>query len=189
MWIFKEDQILTEDNRIVMHEWEHPLMKAKADWVCQNGGNILELGFGMGISASYIQEHKINSHTICENNPEVLERLREWAKDKPNVIVLEGDWYDNVPQMHRYDGILMDTYNDMHWYEFPDILPNITNITCAVTWWNACPAPYYINQEKLPNTEFKVFDIDPPENDYFNHKHYFLPKCIFEVKTFKEDIN
>ena len=30
----------------VMHKWEHPIMKVKADFVCQNGGDIIEFGFG-----------------------------------------------------------------------------------------------------------------------------------------------
>ena len=47
-YIFYKEKIVDSKGCTVMHEWEHPLMKAKADWVCQNGGDILELGFGMG---------------------------------------------------------------------------------------------------------------------------------------------
>ena len=90
----------------VMHKWEHPIMKVKADFVCQNGGDIIEFGFGMGISANYIQKHNIKSHTICEINPQILETLYIWAQDKPNVTILEGDWYDNIDKMGKYDGIL-----------------------------------------------------------------------------------
>jgi guanidinoacetate N-methyltransferase len=75
----------------IMHAWERPVMKELAKWACTNGGDIIEFGFGMGISASYIQQHNINSHTICERNPAVIKRLQKWAKDKPNVIILEGD--------------------------------------------------------------------------------------------------
>ena len=50
----------------VMMDWEDPLMSASAAYVCENGGDILEIGFGMGISANYIQSHTINSHTIIE---------------------------------------------------------------------------------------------------------------------------
>ena len=51
----------------VMMDWEHLIMSASAAYITQNGGDILELGFGMGISAGYIQSHSIDSHTIYEN--------------------------------------------------------------------------------------------------------------------------
>ena len=35
----------------VMMTWEDSIMKASADYVCEGGGDILEIGFGMGISA------------------------------------------------------------------------------------------------------------------------------------------
>ena len=41
----------------VMMDWEDELMKKSAEYVCENGGDILEIGFGMGISANYIQSH------------------------------------------------------------------------------------------------------------------------------------
>ena len=53
----------------VMMDWEDSLMSASAAYVCENGGDILEIGYGMGISAGYIQSHSISSHTIIENHP------------------------------------------------------------------------------------------------------------------------
>ena len=76
------------DNLEVMMSWEDPLMSASAAYVCQNGGDILEIGFGMGISAGYIQSHSINSHTICENHPQIIPLALEWAEDKPNVTIV-----------------------------------------------------------------------------------------------------
>ena len=52
----------------VMMSWEDTLMSASAAYVCEGGGDILEIGFGMHISADYIQSHTINSHTIIENH-------------------------------------------------------------------------------------------------------------------------
>ena len=48
-----------------MHNWEHPIMKKHSEVITRNGGDILELGFGMGISADYIQKQNINSHREC----------------------------------------------------------------------------------------------------------------------------
>ena len=97
----------------VMSTWETPIMQLHADMVCANGGHILEFGFGMGISAGLIQEHDIESHTIIEINDGIYDRLVEWAKDKPNVIPVKGDWYDDIPTTRKYDGIFYDGFGDM----------------------------------------------------------------------------
>ena len=67
--LFESDKIYYNDagNSIemqVMMDWEDVVMKKSADYVCQNGGDILEIGFGMGIAANYIQANTITSHTI-----------------------------------------------------------------------------------------------------------------------------
>ena len=41
----------------------------------------------MGISANYIQEQDIESHTIIELNDEIYNRFLEWSKDKPNTKI------------------------------------------------------------------------------------------------------
>lgn len=87
------------DGYEVMNSWEHPLMKRHADLACRNGGDILEIGFGMGISANYIQSNNISSHTIVEIHPQILKYLREWSKDIPNVRIIEGDWFDKIDEI------------------------------------------------------------------------------------------
>ena len=161
----------------VMHKWEAPIMEQKAKWLCENGGDILELGFGMGISASYIQKQKINSHTICEINPQILENLYKWAKDKPNVTILEGDWYSNVDKMEKYNGILFDTHMDSSHFYFRKVVPQISKLNCRITWWNNQPREK--NEHKLEGTIFEVLNVNPPKNTYFNHKQYYMPKYIY----------
>lgn len=119
--IFLDDRILIdgitpESGSEVMMSWEDPLMKTHAEVVCRKGGDILEIGFGMGISANYIQSHNIKSHTIVEYHPEIAKRAREWANDKPNVTILEGDWYDLKETIcqNKYDGVFFDTHMNQH---------------------------------------------------------------------------
>ena len=163
----------------VMHEWETPIMEEKAKWVCQNGGDVLEVGFGMGISANYIQQQKINSHTICEIHPQILEILHKWAEDKPNVIILEGDWYDNINKMGKYNGILFDTHNDPHVKQFRNIVPKIAKPNCNITWWNNLPEKKDFH--RLEKTTFDILNVNPPKNPYFNYKHYYMPKCTYNA--------
>lgn len=168
---FKDDQFQ------IMNRWEDEVMKKKAEWVCQDGGNILEVGFGMGISAEYIQKQKINSHTICEIHPVIIDKLKEWSSDKKNVIVLEGDWYDNVEKMQKYDGILFDTHDDLHYPNFfNEIIEKVANINCKITWWNNLYQENTKFFETHKKAEWEVIDVNPPENTYFNNKKYYMPK-------------
>jgi len=58
--IFSDDKITISGSNIdVMMDWEAPIMSASAAYVTEGGGDILEIGFGMGISAGYIQSHSI----------------------------------------------------------------------------------------------------------------------------------
>ena len=57
-------EILLQDNKHqVMMEWEKPYMEACIDKL-QPKGDVLEIGFGMGYSATQIQKYKPKSHTI-----------------------------------------------------------------------------------------------------------------------------
>ena len=60
---FSNDKITAgEDycNIEVMMSWEAPIMEKSAEFICQSKGNILEIGFGMGICSDYIQAQGVN---------------------------------------------------------------------------------------------------------------------------------
>ena len=124
--IFNDDSIVCKDDGFeVMMEWERPIMEKVAEFICANGGDILEVGFGMGISADLIQAQSIDSHTIVECHPVILENLRVWASSKPNVTIIEGDWYENTDKLGQYDGIFHDTFGDHNWKKFDDVIYKI----------------------------------------------------------------
>jgi guanidinoacetate N-methyltransferase len=113
----------------VMEDWETPYMKDLADIATMKGGVILELGYGMGISANFIQTHKITKHIIIEANHQVAQRARLFAKHaKYETEILEGFWEDQIKKIpdESIDGILFDTYPlsepelyQNHFYFFP----------------------------------------------------------------------
>lgn len=116
-WKDAEASFTDHDLRIlgeaVMEDWETPYMQELANIACMQGGVILELGYGMGISARFIQEHDIAKHIIIEANVAVAEKAREFAKNALHeTVVLEGLWEDVIDQVPdgSVDGILFDTY-------------------------------------------------------------------------------
>ena len=161
----------------VMMDWEDSIMKKSADYVCQNGGNILEIGFGMGISADYIQANSINSHTIVENHPQIIEKAKAWAADKPNVTIIEDDWHSAKDSLSTYDGIFYDTFGDENMDKFKSSLNNLTNTGCKVTWWNSVASEN--NYYNITDVTYEAIAVNPPSNCYFNHNTYYLPKKEF----------
>jgi len=162
---------------VVMEDWAHPLMSASAAYACENGGDILEIGFGLGISAGYIQSHSISSHTIVEIHPDIIPLAQEWAAEKSNVTIITGSWYDNLNNLSTYDGIFSDPYGDEHTPYFSSSLSQLTNPGAKVTWFNVIPVAS--NILNIPNVEYEIFNITPPANTYYNYNIYYLPKKQF----------
>ena len=109
---FSDTKIIdTSTNKEVMMSWESPIMEKCAEFISYNNGDVLEIGFGMGICADYIQAQGVNSHTIVEIHPQIIERLNTWASGKSNVTIIEGDW-NTASGLGTYDGIFLDTYQD-----------------------------------------------------------------------------
>ena len=116
------DDRLDIGNFQVMQRWEEPLMLAMANEVMGVGGDILEVGFGMGISAGMVMAQMPKSYTVIEAHPEVANRAREWGDAQPApVTVHEGFAQDVAPQLtERFDGILFDPYPNSKeaWYTY-----------------------------------------------------------------------
>jgi len=152
-------------------------MKASADYVCEGGGDILEIGFGMGISAGYIQANSISSHTIVENHPQIIEKAKAWAADKPNVTIVEGDWYEVKDSLATYDGVFYDTWGDDHTKHFVSELPSLVKPGARATWWNS-----YTDIDDVfftLGTVYQAISVTPPSNVYFSADTYYLPKKSF----------
>ena len=116
----------------VMHKGEKSLMLKLAEIATMNGGDILEIGFGMHLSADGIQSNpNVISHTIIEVHPEIYKHALSWAKDKPNTEIILGTWIDILPTINKkFDGVLHDTHNDNDIPKFLDyIKPNCKNGT------------------------------------------------------------
>ena len=102
-------------NNIIMHNGEKYLMQKLAELATKNGGHILEVGFGMHLSADAVQSNpNVLSHTIIEVHPIQYEKALEWAKlqNKETNIIL-GDWIKILPFTDKkFDGVVHDTHLD-----------------------------------------------------------------------------
>ena len=87
-------------------------MKTMADIATESRVDVLEVGFGMGISASYIQAGHPRSHTIIECNHDVMKAFAEWAGKYADrdIRLVQGRWQDVVDRLDRFDGVFFDTY-------------------------------------------------------------------------------
>lgn len=117
-----KDGVLTSFGEVVMAEDEAEYMKALAKQVVKGqkrNGTILEIGFGMGLSATAIQSEGCAKHVIIEANSNILKNCRKWMAKKavvvnPNgvVIPLKGFWESVVPNLEdgSFDGVFFDPF-------------------------------------------------------------------------------
>lgn len=122
-----DGRLIDERGHAVMMDWEKEWMYESAKIICGTGGDILNIGFGMGIIDSFIETYPINSHTIIEAHPDVYSKMIEdgWDK-KPNVKIIFGKWQDVINDLPKFDGIYFDTWEDDGFYEI--FLPHLKNI-------------------------------------------------------------
>ncbi len=118
--------LLDDDDDAVMMEWERPLMNAHASLLTRNahGKRVLNIGFGLGIIDTALQEYKPSSHVIIEAHPVVYDKMIKdgWEK-KPGVRICFGRWQDELPNLVEegliFDGIFYDTYGE-HFTDLED---------------------------------------------------------------------
>ena len=122
---------------IIMMDWEHPVMSASAAYITEGGGDILEIGFGMGIASGYIQSHSNSSHTIIENHPQIIEKLKTWSNGKSNINIISQSWADVIGSLERYDGIFYDTDMDDRVGLFSSSLSGIIKSGTRLSVWNS----------------------------------------------------
>ena len=170
---FEDDKIITDDDREVMMSWEAPIMEKSAEYVCQSKGDILEIGFGMGICSDYIQAQDINSNTIVEIHPQIIEKLKVWAEDKDNVTIVEGDW--NSASLETYDGIFIDTFGDENWSSFKAFALDKGRSGAKITYWNNFTDNR--NEHDFDSVSFEEVSVTPDSNGYIELvDKYYMPK-------------
>jgi spermidine synthase len=121
--------IFDEYNREVMGSWETEMMKTHVDHLNPTGKDVLEIGFGMGISPTFFVESNPKSYTIVECHPQILDKLYQWKEKYPdqNIIVIEGEWYEQRHQLQKYDCIFYDIFDDPNEKDFYENVDELLN--------------------------------------------------------------
>ena len=106
-----ENILLDSNQEQVMMAWEKPYMQSCIDML-EPTGDVLEIGFGMGYSATHIQTYKPKSYTIIECDPVVIKQCKEWAKDYNNVTIIEARWQEvlGTDKLKKYDQVFFDDF-------------------------------------------------------------------------------
>eukprot|EP00754_Rhynchopus_humris_P044857 Rhum_TRINITY_DN4437_c0_g2::Rhum_TRINITY_DN4437_c0_g2_i1::g.14219::m.14219/K18477/RMT2; type IV protein arginine methyltransferase len=200
---YEGDALLDDENRGVMMQWEEPLMDLHAERLCASGGDVLNVGFGMGYVDTAIQRHSPKSHTIIEAHPQVYQKMIAdgWDK-KPNVRIVFGKWQDVIGDLGPFDGVFFDTFDDVgHVREFHAHLDRLVKPGGMYSYFNgvsdnvfflgvACEVFKIELAEMGFETVFDAVDIDVSDAKiwegtafrYFQSNQYYLPTCIKAVQ-------
>jgi hypothetical protein len=187
-----KEEIIFEDNciwmknsdgtqhSIVMHDSEKGLMDCLAHIVTQNGGHILEIGFGMGLSATAIQKNpKVLSHTIIEVHPKIYEKALKWSKDKPNTKIILGSWQDILPTLDfKYNGILHDTHNDT-FHELLNKLKPLCAEECILGFFE-----FFDENWVKDYKNFNIYSFEFTDEDFVNLPYGESVNTFYTCKIF-----
>ena len=110
--IIKNDLIIDSNlnNFQTMMRWEKPYME-KCVEVLKPHGDVLEVGFGMGYSATAINNYPLRSYTVLEKDQKVIKKFNKWKLKQNNkkIKLIEGLWQYTVPYLSKkYDCIFFD---------------------------------------------------------------------------------
>lgn len=192
--IFGDDyiNIKNDTKNVIMHIGEKTLMLKLAELGTKNGGDILEIGFGMHLSADGVQSNpNVTSHTIIEVHPKIYKTALEWSKDKPNTNIILGDWIDILPTIDKkFDGVIHDTHLDKNVSKFLNyIKPNCKDGTIVAFF-------EYVGHRNPSFSGIRVvLDTDEYEslpykdNGAFLKNSYELQYTIFDGNKFVRDYN
>lgn len=175
--IYTDDgRMIDENGYSIMMDWEKPIMEIQAKQIAEQGGDILNIGYGMGFTDYEIEKYNPKSHHIIEIHPEVQNKMLElgWYKKK-HVKLYFGDWTSYLYSLPKFDGIYFDTYADDNFRLLVEYLPNILKPNGKMTFFNnpkndTMGLKYPNNIQDLVERYFKIefheFKIDFIDSPY-----------------------
>ncbi|KAI8469903.1 MAG: S-adenosyl-L-methionine-dependent methyltransferase [Monoraphidium minutum] len=205
--VYDGDRLIDADGEAVMMGWELPLMVEHAKEICARGGDVLNIGFGLGLVDEEMQKHRPASHTIVEAHPDVHAHMLKLGWDKrPGVTILFGRWQDVLPQLlqKRFDGIFFDTYGEYYeeLHAFHQQLPALLKPGGTYSFFNGFASDnafFHLVYGRLIQlelqrlgvvTRYRRMAVDELgddvwrgiKNKYWKWLFYFLPTCVLQIE-------
>jgi guanidinoacetate N-methyltransferase len=170
----------------IMMEWEKPYMEACIQKL-QPFGDVLEIGFGLGYSATEIQKFPIKSYTVIECDVGAYQRALRWKEKYNHKINIIHDRWENVyKSLPKFDCLFFDDYDiktlelckidnsiPCRNIEFIDKIKNNLKPTTKFSFYcatNKNEIMKYKKQwirflgKKCSHIDFEEYDIDVPDN-------------------------
>lgn len=95
--------------KLARMEWEKPYLEALIDEL-RPSGKVLEVGFGLGYSASRIQTYKPEHLTIIEKDASIAAQAAKWAGSNPAITIVQDKWENALPKLGRFDAIFFNDF-------------------------------------------------------------------------------
>lgn len=192
----------TQTHQIMM-EWEKPYMEACVQKL-QPFGDVLEIGFGLGYSATEIQKFPISSYTLIESDLETYNRSLEWKNNyNHQITIIHSKWENIHKKLPKFDSIFFDDYDsdivesckkgiksECRNMFFIDTIKNNIKDYCRFSFYCALEKNLineyesrwgiFKNHYKIEKS-FDEYVIDIPENcNYIENKNLYCPLIQFK---------
>jgi type IV protein arginine methyltransferase len=222
--------LMDADRDAVMMEWERPIMKVHAEILMSSSSSsstpstditaattttsmkrVLNVGFGLGIIDTILQEYNPSHHIIIEAHPDVYQHMlqHQW-QNKTNVRICYGTWQSVLPQLISegiiVDAIFFDTYGE-HYLDMEEFHQQMTHLLAKphgiYSFFNglapdnlffhgvACQCVKLQLATLGLDSEFLTCDIQAPSNDvwkeirrkyWHGRETYYLPVCTWNAQ-------
>jgi hypothetical protein len=178
-YIFNENSIYDLDcgtcskkGVMIMHVDHIDYENAVADFITFEGATILEIGYGMGLSATQIQANNPAKHVIIENHEQVYNNAVKWAEDKDNVEVILGDYKDVTSTLtDKFDGIYHSADKEAkgNLFNFRNDIKSLCNENCKLVMLN-----WDINKDIFNKANYKEIQTSQTYKDTFGELQTFI---------------
>jgi predicted O-methyltransferase YrrM len=176
----------------IMMEWEKPYMEKSIE-LLSPFGKVLEIGFGLGYSASKICSfQEVYEYNVIECSPVVWKKFEEFKQElkniRPDLIIklIKGRWEDVLIETEIYDCIYMDDYClDETMIDYTNIRANKflykvlkkhTKIGSKIGLYSTVNCITLYSNIKCISIECNEYKISIPKNcDYAKGDKMFIP--------------
>jgi hypothetical protein len=193
-----------DETHQIMMEWEKPYIEKSIE-LLKPFGKVLEIGFGMGYSATKICSYEaVEEYNIIECMPIVWEQFDKF-KSKQFVLrpdlkinLIKGRWEDVLSTAEIYDCIYFDDYsldtnkmiiNDRCTDFLQKVLKSHTKIGSRISLYSGVDCSKLYKNINCINVEFIEYKIGIPENCVYAKGDKMYIPIFTKISELDEDFN